>query len=272
MRAALISSGELHYKPPFADDLDWITDDTVIDGDGLGVIGINALYAEVAGAVILVDPSVFAPDRELPRARLVAHPGVVAALDVLSVDPASVTHVLITHLHADHVNALAVVDAAGPRPRFPNAEHIVPELDWEAFVVRGEGEEEELEELRYHIDPVEAAGLVRRVGAEYSVTSRVRTSRTGGETPGHQVVSIETGSGELVYLGDLVHYPIEFAHFEWFGVRGRDEVTLLSARERLLGARAARDSVFVFTHGRFPGWGVIEEDGSGGRRWRYLDP
>ena len=268
VRAALISSGELHYRPPF-DGLDWVTDDTVIDADGLAMIGINALYAEVGDAVLVIDPSEFAPGTVLPRARLLTHPGIGSGLAELGVDPASVTHVLITHLHPDHLNGIVVDGPDGVRLRFPNAEHVLPALDWRELVLGGEGGE--AEEVRELLAPVRRAGLVRDCEERYEVDRRVRLTRTGGESPGHQIVEIDTGTGSLVYLGDLVHYPVEVAHFDWSGARGRDEEALLAARQRLLGTRAAAGAVFVFTHGRFPAWGTVEPDAAGGRRWRYLD-
>jgi glyoxylase-like metal-dependent hydrolase (beta-lactamase superfamily II) len=257
VRAAVLSAGELHYTPPFEPGLEWITDDTVIDADGLAAIGVNALYAEVGDARILIDPSTFGPDETLPRARLVAHAGIAAALTALGVTPEAITHVLITHLHGDHLNALTV---AGD-PRFPAALHFIPELDWRAHLA-GELVDDEVPGF---LEPIAAAGLLRRVGPGHVISDRVRFIHTGGESPGHQIVEIDTSAGPLRYLGDLVHFPAEVAHFDWLGVRGRNRDELIAGRERALGSPAG--VTFVFTHGAFPAWGVVERDG----RWRYLD-
>ena len=250
VRAAVLSAGELHYTPPFAGGLQWRTDDTVIDADGLAAIGVNSLYAEVGDARLVIDPATFAPGETLPRARLVAHAGIDASLAELGVDPASVTHVLVTHLHSDHLNGFTRADGA---PRFPNARHVVPRLDREAYA----GDEE----LAPYLDAV----ALELAEPDQAVSDRVRFIHTGGESPGHQAVAIDTGAGRLVYLGDLVHFPAEVAHFGWLGVRGRDAADLQAGRERVLGAPDR--TTYVFTHGRFPPWGVVE-DGA----WRYTFP
>ena len=100
------------------------------------------------------------------------------------------------------------------------------------------------------------------------ITSEIHLHWTGAETPGHQILHAVSDGAEVIYLGDLVHFPNEVEHPEWVALHDRDDDEALAARQRWFAHAAAHSSLVVFTHGRFPGWGRFEATDNGWA-WRY---
>ncbi|MCY0851536.1 MAG: MBL fold metallo-hydrolase [Thermoplasma acidophilum] len=104
-------------------------------------------------------------------------------------DPDSVTMIINSHLHFDHV---------GHNNDFRNAYTYAQSL--------------EFRDLRYR-NPVTKANYTLRysdikrkiaISGSRRIGKYVTVIKTGGHTPGHQVVLVNTGSTKLMYLGDLV--------------------------------------------------------------------
>ena len=118
--------------------------------------------------------------------------------------PEDITKVVLTHLHFDHAGAATKLDLTGrPVPRFPNARYYVQQKEWEAAIntnrrTRGS----------YRPDdflPVQDAGLLQLIDGDQKIELGLGLAlelvRTGGHTPGHQVVVITTGSGVQGFEG-----------------------------------------------------------------------
>jgi glyoxylase-like metal-dependent hydrolase (beta-lactamase superfamily II) len=264
---AVVNAGSLHFNPGFHEGADWVTPETPVDDEGRAVIGINGMCIRTPEATVLVDPSTWSAEDSLgPHVHLIPGPSLDDALAELGVGAEAVTHVLISHGHHDHFTGLTDPGDAG-RPRFPNAEHLFPAADWASLVERDERGQAEL--LLHYLAPAEAAGKLRLVEGDIEVTPGVTLLHAPGETDGHQIVRVASGDERVYYLGDLIHFPVEIDHLDWVGLRNRDADVLEAARRRVLADAAGKRATFVFTHGQFPGWGMVEQAGPDAWRWRY---
>jgi glyoxylase-like metal-dependent hydrolase (beta-lactamase superfamily II) len=267
VEVAVVNAGVLSdWEPYFAPDQAWITSDTDVDARGVATGGLNWMLIRTPSAVVLVDPSTFEPGQVIGRATLAAGLALESALAALSVSADQVTHVVVSHLHPDHVCGL--VARGADSPRFPGAVHVLPQRDWQAFVA--DDELGTAHELLHQLGPVRDAGLLRLVDGDAEVCTGVSVLDAPGESPGHLCVRVETSAGDVIYLGDLVHFPAEIAHIDWFAVRDRPAEQLVASRRRVFG-EARPETTFVYTHGRFPAWGRLEPSAPDGWTWRYLD-
>jgi glyoxylase-like metal-dependent hydrolase (beta-lactamase superfamily II) len=171
-----------------------------------------------------------------------------------------VTHVIVTHGHLDHFTG--VVDRRGPRsrPMHPNATVLAPRLDYEGRPKQGR------DWFRSALEPAAAAGRLELYEGDRGLGGGVTILAAPGESRGHSVVRLESQGRRLFYLGDLFHVTMEFAHLGLSPVTGdpdRQPEVVPTSRRRVLVDEGGADTVLLFTHARFPGFGVVDSGGAG---------
>jgi len=170
----------------------------------------------------------------------------VTSLSECGVDPAAVDVVILTHLHFDHAGGATTRDADGTlRPTFPNAEYVVQRWEWQIATAN-------FPELRgsYPLDnllPLHERGQLRLIDGDAEVAPGIHVELTGGHTPGHQVVLIESAGQTAVFLGDLC--PTAW-HLPQLWCMGYDLELLLLRRQKrdLLGRIADGGWLALFDH------------------------
>jgi glyoxylase-like metal-dependent hydrolase (beta-lactamase superfamily II) len=265
----VIAEGTALWAPHFpVAEAEWRAALPEADAAGRIPVGLHALHITLGAASIVIDPGFDDPGRPgyvTPKLEEVRRAGGLAAgLARLGVRPEEVTHVVITHAHADHCGGVAVEQAGGLVPRFPQARHFIGRADWD------EGRAPTLAgtPVAARLSLLARLGLLELVEAERAIAPGVTLLPAPGETPGHLLVRVES-EGEIFYaLGDLFHHGCEVAHPDWTPP-GRDVTAALAARERLLAEAAADDALLTFAHERFPPWGRVVRTGDG-YRWQRI--
>jgi glyoxylase-like metal-dependent hydrolase (beta-lactamase superfamily II) len=166
------------------------------------------------GRTILIDAGMGAEFPDLPRTGRLA-----LRLEAAGIDLASVTDVVLTHMHMDHVGGLLAdrvkdrlrpdlrVHVAAAEAEFwasPDFSRVSMPPGFPDALRRTAGRF--LDEYRSQLQPFEA---------EYEVAPGVVVTRTGGHTPGHSVVRLESGGDRLMFAGDAV-FAVGFEHPEWY--------------------------------------------------------
>jgi glyoxylase-like metal-dependent hydrolase (beta-lactamase superfamily II) len=211
---------------------------------------LNVAVVRSGGRTILIDSGLGSEFPDFPRAGQLA-----MRLDAAGIDPASVTDVVLTHLHMDHIGGL-LVDGLRGRLRPDLRVHLAAaEAEfWEApdfsrtampapvpDVLRATASRF-LEVYRSQLQPFET---------EYEVAPGVTICRTGGHTPGHSIVRLESGGDRLTFAGDAVFQP-GFDNPEWHNGFEHDPEEAARVRIRLLRELAATGESLVATHLSFP--------------------
>ena len=135
-------------------------------------------------------------------------------LGFLGLSPDDIHVVILTHLHFDHAGGCTYLNSKNiATPFFPKAQYLVQQDDWNEAT-----HPNERTRAGYFADdfiPLEQAKQIELVEGDVEVTPRVKISRTGGHTSGHQGVFIESQGQKAASLGDLLptelHLPIPFA-------------------------------------------------------------
>ena len=232
---------------------------------------LNVAVVRSGGKVILVDSGLGSEFPGFPRAGQLA-----MRLDAAGIDPASVTDVVLTHLHMDHIGGL-LVDGLRGRLRTDLRVHLAAaEADfWEApdfsrtvmpapipEVLRSTATKF-LELYRGQLRPFET---------EYEVAPGVLVRRTGGHTPGHSIVRVESRGEALTFAGDAVFQP-GFEKPDWQNGFEHDPEESTRVRLRLLKELAATGEQLVATHLPFPSLCHVAEAGNAFRfvptNWDY---
>jgi len=126
------------------------------------------------------------------------------ALLEAGVSPDEIDVVLATHLHWDHVGGFTTRTADGRvRPRFPRARYVVRRGEWEAATHPHERNRGSY--LPENFVPLKDAGVLTLVDDGAEIIPGVKYRRSGGHTPNHQVVTLESAGRTAVFTADM--YP-----------------------------------------------------------------
>jgi glyoxylase-like metal-dependent hydrolase (beta-lactamase superfamily II) len=187
------------------------------------------------------------------RARHLDHTLAEAGLSADDIDI-----VLASHLHFDHAGGFTVRDAAGRlRPRFPRAQYVVRRGEWEDAT-----HPNARTRASYLLDnyvPLADAGVLQLVDEDQTIMPGVRVRRTGGHTPHHQMIVIESGGRTAAFVADLV--PTR-AHLPEVWVMGYDLLPLdtMAAKRQFVGEALARNVLVFFEHDPAVAAGYVREE------------
>ncbi|GAA1698858.1 MBL fold metallo-hydrolase [Mycolicibacterium murale] len=211
---------------------------------------LNVAVVRSGSQIILIDSGLGTEFPDFPRAGQLA-----LRLEGAGIDPASVTDVVLTHLHMDHIGGL-LVDGLRGRLR--------PDL--RVHLAAAEAEFWEAPDFSKTVMPAPIPEVLRSTAAqfldvyrnqlrpfetEYEVAPGVLLRRTGGHTPGHSIVRIESRGEALTFAGDAVFQP-GFENPDWQNGFEHDPEESTRVRIKLLHELAASGEQLVATHLPFP--------------------
>jgi glyoxylase-like metal-dependent hydrolase (beta-lactamase superfamily II) len=220
---------------------------------------LNVLVVRTGDQTILVDAGLGGQFPGFPRAGLFPK-----RLEAAGIDLASVTDIVITHMHMDHVGGL-LVDGIKARLRPDVRIHVAaaevefwstPDFSLTAMpspvpdVLRSTAKQ--------FLDMYRSQLLT--FGEEYEVAPGVLAWRTGGHTPGHSVIRLESGGERLTFAGDAI-FPVGFDHPDWHNGFEHDPEESVRVRVRLLQEAVRTSELLVATHLPFPSVGRVAADG-----------
>ncbi len=162
----------------------------------------------------------------------------------LGVETTDVDTVLCTHLHDDHRGWL-VRDG---QPTFPAATVRFGAADWQQFVVdvdpgdRGRRALEVLADAD-RLEPIDHDGELVAPG----ITAR----STPGHTLGHTCFVVASGDDRAMFLGDVIHCPVQLAEPDWQFIFDVDPDQATATRDALLRELESTETWAVPAH--FPG-------------------
>jgi methylmalonyl-CoA epimerase len=187
------------------------------------------------------------------------------ALAEAGVSAEDITIALASHLHFDHVGAFTALDKNGRVvPRFPNAKYIAHRGEWEDATHPHERNRGSY--LQENFVPLKDAGVLTLVDDGAEIIPGVKYRHSGGHTPNHQVVMIESGGRTAAFTADM--YPTS-AHISDPWVMGYDllPVDTLTFKRGFAKEAIERGYLLFFEHDPSMAAGYLrEKDGK-----RYVE-
>jgi glyoxylase-like metal-dependent hydrolase (beta-lactamase superfamily II) len=212
------------------------------------------------GKIVLVDTAI-GNDKNLPNQALFDHV-TTDFLDRLAnagVKPEDVDVVINTHVHFDHVGWNTRLDNGEWAPSFPNATYLIPLIDKKHF-----------EDQPIYADSI-APVLDRAVLWEdgYRLDANLALEAAPGHTPGSSIVRLVSGTERAVFVGDILHSPVQILRPDCNSCFCEDPEQAAATRRGLLDRAADNSELVVPAH--FAGTGAVEVRRDGGNfaitRW-----
>jgi glyoxylase-like metal-dependent hydrolase (beta-lactamase superfamily II) len=175
--------------------------------------------------------------------------------------------VVNTHLHVDHVGWNTYLDGRTWVPTFPNATYLISKPDFDFWnpanehkPLLGRGNQNVFEDS---VAPIHEAGLTTLWEDSYTIDSNLRLTLAPGHTPGSSVVTLESGTDRAVFVGDMLHSPVQFVEPDSNSCFCEDPSGARATRRKVLGWAADRGALVVPAHLGGQGAAEVVREGSG---------
>ncbi|MGW4379311.1 MBL fold metallo-hydrolase [Kitasatospora sp. NPDC004531] len=242
------------------ENADWLAPAHWQPESGLAVAVLQTWVLRSGGRTVLVDTGV-GNDRERPETPMFhrRRGDFLGPLIAAGVRPEEVDVVVNTHLHADHVGWNTTEADGEWVPTFPNAQYLLNAADAFHYGPENDYAGGQLEARLIHEDsiaPIERAGRLVRWEGAHRIDRHLTLEPAPGHTPGSSVLRLESGGDRAVFVGDLVHSPVQILAPSCNSCFCVDPAQAAASRRRILEQAAERRELVVPAH--FGGAGVVE--------------
>ncbi|NJP50807.1 MBL fold metallo-hydrolase [Streptomyces sp. SBST2-5] len=249
---------------------DWLAPDFWTPADDAYRCHIQTWVLRSEGRTILVDTGI-GNGRDRPQVPQFAglRTDYLARLRAAGVEPEDVDVVVNTHIHYDHVGWNTEWREGRWAPAFPNATYLVPLADYRYFDPAGPGRSrpprDDHERIRWEgsrlvfedsIRPVEHAGQLVLWEGSHRIDGNLLLEAAPGHTPGSSVVTLRSGTDRAVFVGDMLHSPVQVLEPDWNSCFC-DDLRLAARTRRAFLSRAAEQRELVVP-AHWPGHGAAE--------------
>ncbi|QGZ47322.1 MBL fold metallo-hydrolase [Streptomyces sp. QHH-9511] len=251
------------------DNEDWLAPDHWHPDSDTAVMALQTWVLRSGGRTILIDTGV-GNGRERPGMPHFHHwqGDFLGHLARAGVPPEDVDIVVNTHIHADHVG-WNTMDVDGRWvPTFPNAQYLIPAADDLHFGTPragapGDGGPTD-DDLVYadSIAPVHRSGQAVLWDGEHRIDDHLTLESAPGHTPGSSVLRLASGDDRAVFVGDLLHSPVQILAPACNSCFCLDPEQAAASRHRVLRRAATERELIIPAH--FAGTGAVQVHRNGG--------
>jgi glyoxylase-like metal-dependent hydrolase (beta-lactamase superfamily II) len=217
------------------------------DSEGKIPVGHNYALLESAGQLIAVDTG-YGDDTHGGRT---GH--LLEELARAGHRREDVTMVVNTHAHGDHTGRNTLPQDGRRAPAFPQARYFLGRADWDRF----NGPDGQVHHFDHDLRALAELGLLTLVDGALQLTPEVSLMPTPGHTPGHMSVVIVSGGQSAIYLGDLCHHRLHFAHPDWVSCFDTDPQLTPTTRRCVFQMALDQDALLICPHAPAPGLGRL---------------
>jgi glyoxylase-like metal-dependent hydrolase (beta-lactamase superfamily II) len=215
-------------------------------------LALTCLLVQAGDRRILVDTG-FGPRPDNPELGRLA-----ASLADFGVSAEAIDTVVISHPHGDHIGGATRGSGETASPTYLSARYWLGKADWDHYTEPATLARSGLEDK---LPPLARAERLDLADGEQEIAPGVRLLPLPGHTPGHMGVAFTGGQEMAVYVGDLLHHPLQIEHPEWSPIF--DSLPPLSRQTRKALVERARQerSLVLSYHLPFPGIGRVDAGG-----------
>jgi glyoxylase-like metal-dependent hydrolase (beta-lactamase superfamily II) len=243
----------------------WLAPDHFNLESGLWRACVQSYLLRSEGRTILVDTGL-GNHKERPYFTVGTHldTDYLDRLAAVGVTPEQVDVVVSTHLHVDHVGWNTRLDGRAWLPTFPNATYLFAQADVDYWNPLGPGYGPTpygrlINQNVYEdsVVPILEAGLATVwSGDTHRLDRNLVLQSAPGHTPGSAVLVLETGGDRALFVGDLMHSPLQAIATGTNSCFDEDGTLAAQTRQRIV-ARAA-DSKALILAPHFVGGEALE--------------
>ena len=182
--------------------------------EGRLIASIHAFVVESCGRTIVVDTCVGNDKQRALAAWSQLHGPFLRDFAAAGFAPERVDVVVCTHFHSDHVGWNTRLANGRWVPTFPNAQYVFSKEEYAQYQpenVRPESPPLFMYSYQDSVLPVIESGQALIVSGEHQVNEILTVLPSPGHTPGHVTIRAADGNQAGLFLGDVIHNPVQIA-------------------------------------------------------------
>ncbi|MEI5101791.1 MBL fold metallo-hydrolase [Streptomyces sp. PmtG] len=255
-------------KDVWDDGASWLAPHFLDRGTNLVNSALQTWLLRSAGKTILVDTGA-GNHKERPYAPVWSHleTDFLDRLARAGVAPEDVDIVINTHLHVDHVGWNTLLEGRHWVPTFPNATYLMPKDDFDFWnpenghrSALGRGNQNVFEDS---VAPVHRVGQALLWERSHRIDADLRLDAAPGHTPGSSVLTLTSGTDRAVFVGDLLHSPVQILEPDANSCFCEDPAGARATRREVLGWAADHNALVIPAHLGGHGAAEVAREGGG---------
>ncbi|GAA0977774.1 MBL fold metallo-hydrolase [Nocardiopsis tropica] len=240
-------------KEAWNDGASWLDPHFLDSGTNTVNSAIQTWLLRSEGRTILVDTGV-GNHKERPYSPVWSRleTDFLANLARAGVEPEDVDIVINTHLHVDHVGWNTYLDGRNWVPTFPNATYLMPKDDFDFWNPEnghepnlGRGNQNVFEDS---VAPVHRAGRTLLWENSHRIDAGLSLEAAPGHTPGSSVLTLTSGTDRAVFVGDMLHSPVQILEPDSNSCFCEDPAGARATRRKVLGWAADNNALVIPAH------------------------
>lgn len=183
-------------------------------------------------------------------------------LSAVGLRPEDIDYVLCTHLHVDHIGWNTQLENGRWVPTFPNARYLLSKMEYEAAkrdaanVTCSASIRQAFEDS---IHPIVETGKAYMIEGDCGLFDGVTLHATPGHTPGHLRIEVRSLGAVGLFVGDILHSPIQVPLWMWSSRFCWDRRMAAEARRQVLEICASDNALLLPGHFEAPHFGRIRK-------------
>jgi glyoxylase-like metal-dependent hydrolase (beta-lactamase superfamily II) len=233
-------------------------------GTGKLMFSFHSFVVKTGRHTILID-SCIGNDKERPGRPQFHHyrSPFIDDLARVGVKPEDVDYVMCTHLHWDHVGWNTRLLDGRWVPTFPNAKYVMAKKEyghWHDFHASG-ADHPHATAFEDSILPVVKTGQSLLVDDDFALEDGLWFEGAPGHTPGNVVIHARSNGARGLFVGDVLHHPLQCLKPEWSTRACTDMELSRTTRTKLVETYADSDTLILPAHFPEPTAGHIKRHG-----------
>jgi glyoxylase-like metal-dependent hydrolase (beta-lactamase superfamily II) len=246
-----------------AQDRDWMRKDGAIVESDVLILSFQSYVVRTPHHTILIDSCIGndKPRPARPKWNMKTDDTYMRALNAAGFSAGDIDFVMCTHLHVDHVGWNTKLEGGRWVPTFPKARYIFGKTEYDYWTEQNA--RAEVPPFADSVLPVVEAKRADIVGSDFGVGDHLRILPTPGHTPGHVAFAMGRAKDDAVFVGDIMHSPLQLQHPELSPRFDVDQAQAAATRKNLLERYCDTDTLCCTAHFPSPSTGKIRRKGNG---------
>jgi glyoxylase-like metal-dependent hydrolase (beta-lactamase superfamily II) len=246
-----------------AQNRDWLRKAGALDENDTLMLCFQSYVVRTPHHTILIDSCIGndKPRPQRPKWNMKSDDAYMRGLKAAGLSVEDIDFVMCTHLHVDHVGWNTRLEGGRWVPTFPKARYVFGKAEYDYWAEQNA--KAEVPPFADSVLPVVEAKRAELVGNDFAIGDHLRILPTPGHTPGHVAFAFGKAKDDAVFVGDILHSPLQLQHPELSPKFDVDPAQAAVTRRKFFEHYCDTDTLCCTAHLPSPSAGKIRRKGSG---------